>query len=708
MIPYVRNKVSDNLKIKDFSGGVNYVMSKTLINDNQLTDVDNMWFKDGALRTRPNLKRLNNENNVYQNVQDVSVNEMNSVVINNKRYFLETVKEELSANTKINMRLVSNSDAIDIGSVVLDGTDISYFAVIFKEDIYLFSSGNNKIFVVERTGESQYKPPRKVEDFEIYSPLVLTNCWSCYNDSGKINAMLARGATQFENFNILSNRYRIEYSQYDTKNYIEAEEGNALSRVSYMEYGLPYTTNTCEGSIVLDYVDSAGAVHRHMVDCPKENAPTVETQAEMEIAGDDLYMHAFIKGNVCHVTLNSSGDVKKVSPDYISIENYVNNNLVIDAPRPNKNWEKVTLMTQAVWYGNNALGINGGSRLFLGGNKKEKSLLVWSDFESPLYFPESNYAYVGDKGQKITALAKQGSSLIIFKEKEIYSTQYNVGETEASKKDITLGNAYFPMTLIHPAIGCICAKSVQLLRNRLVFMASSGNICTLTEQNQYSESNVYTVSEMVAPKMKSFDDAISVDWGGFYLLFCKNEVFVMDYNTYGYVNIRSTDKESTANMRIPWFVWHLPQEITAVVNNDEQLSLWVKTQHAGTCFVDVMTFSDEESEDTYFEIAVEPSQLKKEEKLAPVNYLVETRHFDFDVPYRLKVLEKVYVDGVKSHNLAVSFITDEEFSDVQTGFFNCLVPQRRVVKTLGLRLQGQGRFVLYALNVRFRYGELIR
>ena len=43
------------LALPQMSGGVNYSVLPTLIDDNQLSDVKNLWFRDGVLKTRPGI-----------------------------------------------------------------------------------------------------------------------------------------------------------------------------------------------------------------------------------------------------------------------------------------------------------------------------------------------------------------------------------------------------------------------------------------------------------------------------------------------------------------------------------------------------------------------------------------------------------------------------------------------------------------------------
>ena len=99
----------------------------------------------------------------------------------------------------------------------------------------------------------------------------------------------------------------------------------------------------------------------------------------------------------------------------------------------------------------------------------------WSDLNNPLYFPENNFSTVGDGSQKITAFGKQNDMLIIFKEHEIYYTNYASNNFTAEEVmsgaiiDVASSSATFPLTQIHSLIGCDCPNTIRLCANRLVW-----------------------------------------------------------------------------------------------------------------------------------------------------------------------------------------------------------------------------------------------
>lgn len=87
---------------------------------------------------------------------------------------------------------------------------------------------------------------------------------------------------------------------------------------------------------------------------------------------------------------------------------------------------------------------------------------MWSALNNPLYWPENNYARIGDNTQAVTALAQQGNTLIIFKEREIYYSEYVASTLDAedfvngSVLDTEVNAAYFPVTPLSADIGCDC------------------------------------------------------------------------------------------------------------------------------------------------------------------------------------------------------------------------------------------------------------
>lgn len=180
-----------------------------------------------------------------------------------------------------------------------------------------------------------------------------------------------------------------------------------------------------------------------------------------------------------------------------------------------------------------------------------QTLHHWSDTNNPLYFPENNYAYIGESNQPVTAFGKQSDMLVIFKEREMYYANYVAGAAftaqdiiEGNIVDVTAYMAQFPVTQIHAGIGCDCPDTVQLCNNRLVWATSGGKIYSLVSTTPYSERNIRELSGMIESRLKAtgidaLKKATSGDFDGYYVLQAGNLLFLLDYNSSGYENVTS-------------------------------------------------------------------------------------------------------------------------------------------------------------------------
>ncbi len=772
MLPKISKKASYMLNIPELSGGINLRDGISLIQDNQMTESVNMWYKDGLLKTRPAVKsnadREKMEEFVSTSVGNitVSMNPANSAVINNVMHVLEVTvisqdkaqsESEYSIAQKISLRYIDNTalSVISLGTIELGSYyNLKCLAVQHNGDIYCYVRYEtsdmspdyhfrNEIYKIARLGEGIYGAITKLSDTNLYIPVILTNCrpnrGSTYESQGEL---MLRGGTMAEGYNLIGRYYRMVYSTYDISE--DAERYNYPDGKAYtkMRYSLLYSITNMEfwtggKTVTVEITDKTGTKYVHTVEIGSGNV------VEQTSPGDGLYMH--IEGNLLYFSNSTSS----TAPADITEDEYVYNNMVITAPCPNSddNWAKVTNMTQTVWYGNTSLGINGGSRLFLGGNtdEKEKALVVWSDLNNPLYFSENNYTYVGDKAQAVTAFGRQGESLIIFKEREIYSTQYQAGSVTAeelihqSAVDLSAQLAYFPMVQIHAGIGCDCPGSVQLCRNRLVWADSSGRVYTLTSQNQYSERNVFEISQMIERKLRTepvneLRKAHSADWEGRYLLFVGQHVYVMDYNTYGYHYVSSYSKSEDANMLIPWYYWELPIEPMSVIAIGSIIYMleyaWLGTfvglQRAvvNMFYIDGNGAVDEvnrlEYTGEYPESAgdYDPSLWQVVLYRNSIHSLAQTKLFDFHQPAFLKNIPMVNVTFGNNGGIPVSvkFITESNTEDESTITFNeseaeeysvqylhnqQFRPYSRVNVRFGIRFESEGMMAIDAISLQY-------
>lgn len=570
--PKINKQPKRTVGMPELSGGVNLRDAVTLVNDNQLTDCKNMWYKDGILKTRPGLSTNQKmQYDVFLKYEkcdgkplDIYMNKSGLLYRLYQFWASGTANSTLPdgspcevAKTHNGFFWVSSVNIIPLPEINDGGIS---FTTQFKNKIYVYTKNRN-IFTMIIDPTKNNPQWEKVTEDEIYKPLILTHCKPVGKPRPSQSELLEKGATMIEGYNLLGNYYRMNWSTYNDAIAYRTSESDA-TRMHTMEYGLLHSVKDFPGKTVTAKITNRyGTVYTHSLTLTDVN----NWQIEQTNRGDNIYLAVFGK----MLAFVKSPD--QVSYARVTENDYVMDNMEITAPCPNntKNLEKVFGMRQSVWFGGEALGISGGTRLFLGGNANagEESLVVWSGLNNPTYFPENCYAYVGDSTQKVTAFGRQNDTLVIFKEREVFYTQYTRNNNitaddliDQNVVDYVASNVYFPMIQLHSTVGCDCPNTVQLCRNFLVWANSDGNVYTLRSENQYSERNIYCVSDMVRRSLKGSDikNAYSADFDGHYFLFVDGLAYVMNYESYGYVYANSYNKTDDAQLMIPWWIWEMP------------------------------------------------------------------------------------------------------------------------------------------------------
>lgn len=742
--PAIGKQATRAVSISRLDGGLNLRDGLTQCADNQLTEAVNVWYTGGELRTRPALiekaedikevgfvsGRLTKES-FGSGTTDIYYNRSGT----DYRMFWYSFYDENIDITRFCFRFSSERDFFALPEISVNGRYTECFAVQHKNKIYAFICELG-IWSYSEAGRGW----SRVNDNGFYAPLVLSHCKA---EAVSLESGFAGyTGTAVEGYNLLGCYYRMVYSTVNRERLESAESEHN------MIYPLAQRLNGCKGKTVTAYLTTAKGkfIHSLTINCINQGTAdeTVVAETADRDPGDGLVMKVYTNNSIAFY--NSSTDAVAT----VKAENYIEDNLEITAPYFCENADRVMNMRRAVWFGGASAGLSGGTRLFLGGSslKNEQSLVLWSDLNNPLYFPEGCYAYVGNANTPVTAFGKQNDCLIIFKSNEIFYTQYTQGNAasaadliEQKTGDLTTTAAYFPMIQLNSVIGCDCPDTVQICRNRLVWATKAGKVFTMISQNQYSERNIYEVSEMVSSALReqaAIKDgyALSADWKGRYMLFCGSRVFVMDYNSYGFIYAASHAKNEDANMHIPWFYWELPfgrtamlfsplASVTAVgdtlklnyifeifkMNDDgmrEHSSYYLKT-----AFMDINEVED---------IRIDPGELfdwNLRQQL-PIKTVVRTRLFELGAPYLKKHIPLIQLGlgDNKGRAITVSYITDAPGQpqadiiypqsygvgelDSAYGGMVVLRPPIRFCRSLSVELSCDGAMAIQNITVYYR------
>lgn len=723
-IPKMPKSNQYRVSVPALNGGVNLNDAPNLVEDNQLTAVLNMWWKDQALRTRAGLATTVERSfhiqtsgmgdsltyKVYPPVRVYRDGKPEDYVCCSCEF------ETSRANHVFHFyRFNESGSATHVSSLTFldyeDGdpyaTGMFMFAATPTEDgigLYaVFNSGD--IYSMNKNFELQ-----KIEKSAFYAPLVVVNAVGV-DDTGSPPVV---SGTQFEGYNLLSGAFRTAFTT----------DGKAH------EFKLPLDNLTMNNgeSPAVEYTGTDGTVTRW----ESFSNTMFYAQASAEIGGETVTVKLYRRSGI--IEFSTGADTPYPLPGSIS------NNLIVTAWKTDPEaTKKISNMQFATWFGGDRSGINGGTRLFASGNPDHPNLVHWSDINNPLYFPENNYAYIGESSQKVTGFGKQTDILVIFKEHEIYSAEYVSGNTYTAQDvidgkvvDVTANAAVFPITPINSGIGCDCPNTIQLCNNRLIWATSDGAVYGLMAANQASERNVRKLSAMIESRLKAEDryllkSALSCDVDGHYMLFVWNRVYLLDYmdGVFQYYATYSDERKAQRNMS--WYCWEFPKECTpaAVMPKGDRLSAFCirnypytdssgmpkKALFGAAYLLDgerdcVFHPSGPAFETGEFDISVEGREIQS---------CFQTKVFDFGSQERKKKIHRLHMNMADTSNarITVSYVTEKgtmddvyELSMSGTGAMvgRMLTPGVSRVCRFGVLVSSAGAIGVDGLVIRYEIG----
>ncbi len=731
--PAMNKQSKRRIGIPELSGGINLRDNPTQCNDNQLTELVNMWYKDGMLRTRPGEKLIVStvinepepilggqhfiECKTHSDINRVNANGNAEQLVSCKETFLSRADESTPWQTtlfSLHFFWAGTDGITQLPSISKANVELkNYFAIQSQGVFYCFikTSTEYSVYVLKPEQES-WEP---VEEKDYYVPTVYHHC--------KVTRGAEFSGTMFESFNLIGNKFKIIYSTVN-KNIspVSGESGTHLHEMYYpFPEGMINNPEEYVGKEVKAIITDENGLkttHTAIFDAISDDGLNATGWEKNLNQKDGLIMEISTQNITFWIDQSGDGTVKdpaKIYEDAI----YVEDNLEIIMPfiptLEEKN--KIFNMTRCEWFGGASAGLAGGTRLFLCGNsdENEKSLVCWSGLNKPLYFPENSYFYVGDTSEAVTGFGKQSDMLVIFKETETWYTQYHQNTSITADDlidprviDIQSSAVYFPLVQINPSIGCPYPDTVQLCRNRLVWLGSGDRVYSLVSGNQYSERSIFVLSEMVQRKLRNEMslNATACDWDGYYCLKIGEHMYLMDYNSYGYIYAAGHSKTEDANLRIPWYYWRLPRNTDLVGSN----TLLV-------CNNDMFIFEADTRNRSCSLLAFKDGQNFDVQDDSLINSIAQTKLFNFGEPNSYKNISSVGLSlGFNGGNeITVTFITDsgeeqtglvleDEAEERSAGFTQSriLYPAICSAVQFGIRLECEGNMIIDGLALDYR------
>ncbi|MBR3289299.1 MAG: hypothetical protein IKI63_00820 [Clostridia bacterium] len=685
---------SARLTVPKLCGGLNLCDAPFGIDDHQLSDGDNVWWRAGALCTRPGLMPVDNllvrsaaavDRHIQLNPDPVTVSGLFGHVllsvgrINQAQNRLEAVLIQPDGSMMPFLHHETYLGPIAPMLSVADTQDGSSLGLLLTD--------------IPDRPLLRLKTDGSVETVEPYIPTVLLRA------NGTDSAALASpDGYSFESFNMLTDAFRIEY----------AIAGNA----SY--FHLPPRVRRTGAAVSVACVGADGEV-THSVDMGDPAAHVSGFLYKETAAQEDGYRLLYDADNaVLWFAADGSPDD---APEDMKSAPYITLTATFrpltDCPATR---EVITGMRIGTWFGGDRSGLGGGTRLFVSGNPKHPSLVHYSSIHDATYFPENNYAYVGDPAQSVTALKKQGRMLVIFKQREIYYAAYQAGGTNpgdilsGAAVDVEAAAAVFPLTPLSADVGCDCPGSLALCADHLVWVNRDRKVYMLQGSSSKSQRNVRPISAPIEPLLKAHSrsdmataKAVSVD--GTYFLLIGHSVYLFRHGDIGFAAASSFSDDEAAGKHIAWYRWTLPEDLTPLLLHatpDAPMLISTIGDH-------VITHALIGDADRYYPDDA-PDLAPHSQTVAPIRARFATREFDFGRPDRRKHIERVYVDlgdPAPERTLTVQYRT--EMGDDRNRLpvpasepLLALLPNMRRVRRFGMRCEAVGSLACTGLVIRYK------
>ncbi len=637
------------VRVKSLSGGVNLREQPALVEENQCSEINNMWYKNGCLENRPAIS-IDENNKLYDAYSKLAFftefHIFDSKIAPSEEFSrLAMSKEFYDSVVRLKFFLIDRQGATQsIAGIDFTRTSFNFFTmphvncafynpggsgsgIYIMVTMYNYESSENNAHVRFYELSSDHSVWNNVTDEKLYVPTVYINGRG--NNYGAAADDLSLPEPVFaEPRSMLTGAFKCCFT------------GDGFSNCFRLPFdNLDNKTITCR--LKLGDQTSVWTV------AASKTVSSVQT-----VRGTDIEM--WVDRAEGSVTFYCDSDLAAIPISKL-------NALEITAYKTEPSFLEALK--------NSACHCEFASRVFLAGLDGEINGVYFSAQSNPFYFPQENKIYLGSAAQKVTSLCVHSRLLIAFKDSKTYSIvskstqEYNLENVIAGSEKIpTLSRLSYDT--LSEEIGCDCVKTVMNCGNHLVWLNSRGAVCTIVVSNQYSKGNIYELSLNIESFLKEMDEdklkqAVACTKDGYYILFIGNKAVAMDYTAKGFRFVASCSDQKKTTRGIYWYIWEFPEQIrfenafslgnaTVLVcyRADEQCYWYGTATLSGS--EDCVPVGDFDS------LSVDKAQIQCQ---------VKTKNFDFDEMGINKFLKKAYLSIKNGGMVSVSLYDSDELKD---------------------------------------------
>lgn len=171
-------------------------------------------------------------------------------------------------------------------------------------------------------------------------------------------------------------------------------------------------------------------------------------------------------------------------------------------------------------------GVKGAmDRVFMAGSSEEPNVDYWSQWNDPTYFGDTWYGMLGQESSPIVGYSVLADTLVTHKYAE--ENGRNAFVRKGTLDDD--GFAVFPISNVIQGEGAVCPDAFESLSSEPVFLTRRG-VYALTPSDitgeRYAQERSFFIS--AALENEDFSGCCAVCWGRFYVLACKDRLYLLD------------------------------------------------------------------------------------------------------------------------------------------------------------------------------------
>ena len=586
--PTMYARSSYTLQFGDGSRGM-CATSETNLDDGQLKDCLNLWYRGKELRSRPGVRYQGSIlTNTQLNYTPVAVSEycLLSEVVRSDTGEMEEQDfgyyilylDQYGANLSVEAYCSSGTHAGQmLGSLGASG-------VVNNKD-GAFAIGNRRGLSFAYTGSDGVERTKTCDDVTVfYGNRVQTLCeakspvnpgTAAFADVEGYVPLVFTGkapngdnAEFVEGYNMLSGRWKESFTTASEKDYMYTMSRGNLN--CYAKHTITYSY----------YDNGVKEAVFTITPCLQEesykDSNTVTLSGEPWEGEHQVFIRVHYKAGIFIVyeRVTSSG-VEAYQAFFLTRTNDITNNLVIETEGAESVSETSYLISDCVacsWFGGETHSLGGGGHLFVAGTREHPDLVYYSSPTYPSsYFPENYNIAVGDPGDPIVAMARQYNALIVFKRNSTYAITYDGYEETMMPDGQYQKHPRYTCTCINDQIGCWSKGSIRLIDNYLVWLGTGNKIYMLRSFSQYSTRSIREISMNIEDAMEGIPASVpsvledsteprimtaSFDWNGYYILISGDKAWAWHYRATPYTDSSNTEKVQRA---LSWYRFTLPE-----------------------------------------------------------------------------------------------------------------------------------------------------